>query len=862
MEIINQLVAKKNISSRKRKWRWAFLLLILIGLYVGNTVAAGILKTKGYTGLWDFVTTVIGNYYSGMDAQPEELSIEIKNKDFKILEKNRQQALERGVIVNDLDGEYVDGVLHYNGKKIDVKLRLKGHMTDHLQNDKWSFRIKVKEKDETFMGMKRFTIQHPGTRGYIYEWIYHELMKQEGIIALRYKFINVKVNDEDWGIYAVEENFENELVENNQRVKGPILRYNPDLYWVNRLNEYQRKASFDEFARYYSADPQAYREEKVLKDSLQKQYYLKAIALIESLRERKITVAQAFDISRLAKFHAIIDLVGGVHSIDWSDIKYYYNPVTAKLEPVAYESFTNLGSRDVSSQYKFVYIDSTQLYSDWHEMIFSDKVFFEEYMKQLERVSQPAYLDKFFSGSNVELKKNLAIIHKEFPYKKFDENDYYKRQKQILHVLDPPKALHAYFNKVENGKAELQIAPIDAFPVNIISIEMSGKHYFPEKEIVLPAKQQGKALEYKNYRFDLKDTHSLTDDLLDSLKINYSILGASNVKQTRVFPYPHTDNEFLIEEQKNKISTVSGFDFLTVVDSTHSIFIKEGKNILDKDLIIPAGYTCYINAGTQIDLKNKAKIISYAPFVVLGTEDEFVVFVSSDSSSQGIQFINAGASKFKNVVFKNFAYVNDPQWKRSGAITFYESAADFSNCSFYDFKSEDALSFIRSDFKISTSLFRGMKDDGLDADFSKGEISNTAFENCKENGIDATFSTITLNSVYISGSENKAINVKDGSEFFMNDITIKRSAIALSAEDQALVHFKKLTISDGEYGLVSYKNKPSAGHAKVEGTELKLSDVKEHYLQERKSLIVVDGKKVEKEIEDVELIIKKGGKKK
>ncbi|MCK6650231.1 MAG: right-handed parallel beta-helix repeat-containing protein, partial [Bacteroidia bacterium] len=452
-------------------------------------------------------------------------------------------------------------------------------------------------------------------------------------------------------------------------------------------------------------------------------------------------------------------------------------------------------------------------------------------------------------------------IHKEFPYKKFDKKDYYKRQKQIMYVLEPPKALHAYFNKVENGFAELEIAPIDALPVTVISIELSGKLYFPEKEIILPAKQHGKALEYKNYKFDL-NRNSITDNLLDSFKINYSILGASKVKQAPVFPYPHTDSEFLKEERKNKISTVSGFDFLTVVDSTHSIIMKEGKNVLEKDLIIPAGYTCYVNTETQIDLKKGAKIISYSPFVVLGTEEEFIVFTSSDSSSQGIQFINAGVSKFKNVVFKNFARINDSQWRRSGAITFYESAADFSNCSFYDFKSEDALSFIRSDFKISTSLFRGMKDDGLDADFSKGEISNTAFENCKENGIDATFSTLTLNSVYISGSENKAINVKDGSEFFMNDITIKRSAIALSAEDQALVHFKGLMISDGEYGLVSYKNKPSAGHAKVEGTILKLENVKEHYLQERKSLIVVDSKKVEKEIEDVELIIKKGGKKK
>ena len=48
------------------------------------------------------------------------------------IEKNRKQALERGVIINDLDGDYVPATINYNGSEIKVKLRLKGHMTDHL----------------------------------------------------------------------------------------------------------------------------------------------------------------------------------------------------------------------------------------------------------------------------------------------------------------------------------------------------------------------------------------------------------------------------------------------------------------------------------------------------------------------------------------------------------------------------------------------------------------------------------------------------------------------------------------------------------------------------------------------------------
>ena len=214
------------------------------------------------------------------------ISMEIQDKDFKLLEQDRNRALERNVIINNIDGDYVPGTLDYNGKKLKVKLRLKGHMTDHLQDNKWSFRIKVKDKD-SFMGMKLFSIQHPGTRGYIYEWIYHELMKREGIIALRYKFINVTVNGRDWGIYAVEENFADELIENNERKKGPIIRFNPDLYWVDRYNEIIGSKPVAEFASYYSAPVEAYGEDKILKDSVQSSYYLKAIALLPNAPHQK-----------------------------------------------------------------------------------------------------------------------------------------------------------------------------------------------------------------------------------------------------------------------------------------------------------------------------------------------------------------------------------------------------------------------------------------------------------------------------------------------------------------------------------------------------------------------------------------------
>ncbi|MCW3102608.1 MAG: hypothetical protein JWO09_1048 [Bacteroidetes bacterium] len=857
MDVYNSNKKAGRLGLKRYFNRRLVLAVLLVLIIAGAYKASGFVRGKGYSGLWDFTSTILSNYWKGRSAQPELLSIEIKDKDYKKLQKNREQALERGVIINDMDGDYVPATIGYNGKKIDVKLRLKGHMTDHLQDDKWSFRIKVKEKDETFMGMKRFSIQHPGTRGYVYEWIYHELMKREDVMALRYKFISVSVNGRDWGIYAVEENFENELVENNKRLKGPVLRFNPDLYWVKRYNGMTGANSAAEFASYYSANPEAYREDKVLEDPVQKNYYLKAIALIEGLRSRKVSVDEAFDIPRLARFHAVIDLVGGVHSIDWSDIKYYYNPVTEKLEPVAYESFTELNSHSLSAQYKFAAPDSTANYEDWHSMIFSNPVFFKEYMKNLERLTKPQYLDDFFSSSNTELDKNLAIIYKEFPYKKFDRQDYYKRQRMIRKVLDSPKAVHAYYNRTENNSVVIQLGAIDAMPVQVHSLIVGKQKLLPAKEIILPAKQPGSYLDYKEFKFESGKPGTFSKNDLDSMKLSYSVLGSSDLKQCAVFPFPHTDAEFIADDLKSKKGNVQDFAFLQVDESSKIIAIQPGKYVVTEGIVIPAGYKLVVGAGVWLDFKNKSGIVSYSPLFFTGNEDEQIYIGSSDSSSQGIMLIQAGErSVLRNVTFTDLPEVKSSGWARTGSLTFYESPVDISWCSFYDCKAEDALSMIRSAFSLTTCYFRNMKDDALDCKFSDGTVSGCAFSFCGENALDITMGQVELKSVTINNAGNKAIHIKAGGQLKGEEVKIEYSNIAIAAEDLSTITLSDVKLSDCKTGVVAYKNKSAGGQPQVRLTRVTLTKVQKNYLREKKSLIVVDGVEAGEIVDNVETLIK------
>ena len=107
-------------------------------------------------------------------------------------------------------------------------MRLKGDEVDHLRGKKWSYRVKVKG-DRTLLGLKVFSLQHPGTRNYLDEWFYHQLLEREDVLSLRYSFVHLTLNGKDMGIYALEEHFAKQLVEHHQRREGPIVRFDEDV---------------------------------------------------------------------------------------------------------------------------------------------------------------------------------------------------------------------------------------------------------------------------------------------------------------------------------------------------------------------------------------------------------------------------------------------------------------------------------------------------------------------------------------------------------------------------------------------------------------------------------------------------------
>ena len=88
--------------------------------------------------------------------------------------------------------------------------------------------------------MRRFSVQAPKRSGWGHEWVMYQWFRKEGLIALRYDYIDLTLNGKRRGIYALEESFSKELIENNQRREGPILKWDESL--CVRFAQNHRKA--------------------------------------------------------------------------------------------------------------------------------------------------------------------------------------------------------------------------------------------------------------------------------------------------------------------------------------------------------------------------------------------------------------------------------------------------------------------------------------------------------------------------------------------------------------------------------------------------------------------------------------------
>lgn len=778
------------------------------------------------------------NYFSALSSNAETISIDIKNNDFQKLAYNREVALEQGILITD-DGDYVPATIRFNGDEVKAKIRLKGDWVDHLVGEKWSFRVKLKD-DNTILGMKVFSIQNPNTRAFLNEWLYQEVLDRESIISPRYYFVSVVVNGKNNGIYALEEHFDKRLIENEYYREGPIISFNEDYLWIGRTQGID-----DLVESYFSSDIDTFQTSSVIEDPDKYRQFIQAKDLLESFREGNLSTSEVFDVDKLATFMALSDLMGATHGNWWHNQRFYYNPITSKLEPIGFDS--GAGER-ISNYGLFGMSNLGELNEAYQNLIISDPVFFKKYVSELERVSNPSYLDEVFVDLDGELGSNLSILHKDYPYYYFSKNVFFDNQEYIQNILNQAKCLNAHYYINTSNKFILELGNTHAFPLEVHGVKYDGMILYPSSEVILAGKKSDEVVNYEKVEFLLPEGITWSDDFISKITVEYSILGHGVKRHESIYPWSHVSDNFLENDFIRRSPNADTFDFIYVDEPGKRIILKNGVWELNDSLIIPEGFTFVINSNgpTVLDLKNNSSIISYSPLQFQGTEDYPVAIISSDLTGFGLAVMNAESkSVLDKVIFSNLSAPMYNAWQLSGAVTFYNSEVEINECIFSNNTyGDDMLDLVRSPYIISNSAFQNTLSDALDDDFGIGEIYHTSFISCGNDAMDFSGSDVHIYDCIVDGAGDKGISGGENSNLIVDSVNIRNSSVGVASKDLSTVYIENSVISSSDIGLTAFQKKSEFGPGSIIAKFTLIEDTKVSYVVESGSSLTLNSETI------------------
>ena len=825
----------------KRRW-FRVLLAVLLTAVPAVWFADRELKKRAHPGLRTFISQWWVNYPKSFAVEAPLISIAVDDAAMEQLSSVVDDARALGVIERE-GNDFVSGAFEVvlpNGAEgsgsFKGKLRIKGKMADHVEGSKWSFRV-VAKKGGGFLGMRRFSLQHPGTRNYLTDWFFHQLMAGEGLVALRYGFCRVRLNDESLGVYAYEEHFGPELLENNGRLEGPILRFDPSLFWLHRIQGLDGSAKVDDaYGAYQAASLDAFGRDDIAEDPKQKRYFEQAIALVNAFRRGELKASDVFHADRIAIRLALLDVLGGHRSIDWSDVKFYYDPVSQRIEPISYESVSGFRTKELAGAYKFTgpFRESDEL----HAAFLKDPVIFAAYVRHLERFSQKAWLDSAFTALSGALDTASATLYGEFPYKELDRSIYYANQKAIRTLLDVPKGFHAYREGRSGDTLNLTLVPIESLPMQVDSVILtSGERIAPVRSTIVPSRERGKTGRPTNVAF-------LTTE--DSVaKVIYHVLGSSVRKTVDVFPFKLSvsaaQDELLVGLRPN----AAEFPFLVVDEAARTITIKPGVWTIDRTLVLPAGYRCSATAPLRLNLVNGAELISYAALDWRGLEEDAIQVFSADSSSRGVHVIDAvGRSVLGHVAFRSLTrYAYDQP--RSGDVSFHRSDAALTDVLFSG-TGATLLDASLCTIALSDCRFEGGSDQA-EFHFAEVDLRSTTFHHPADDAVSVEGGAIAMQQVGIIGRAGSGIAVKGSrhARITANGTTVERMKVAFEGREGAKCYFTAGSVKEVDLVAEAKKHEMRYGPVRMELNKVSITNAKEDYKKGEDSILNVDGKAME-----------------
>ncbi len=766
----------------------------------------------------------------------KKIDLEIKFNESLILENVRKESIERGSLPETISNPRVNFNLVDKDNKYSGEIRLKGDRKVHfVEKEKSSYKVKL-DKDQYYLGLRKFSLQKPRIRNYIHEWIFHEMAGDLDLIRIKYEFLNLSINGEQKGLYVLEEGFGKELVERNKRRNSPIFGLNEDLY------EETDDPVFEIYnKKYWSKDEN------------------KDLARVASQKLRDffnddIALDQVFDIERWAKYFAIVDMTSNYHGAFLKSVKLYYNPLNGLFEPIPFD-----GHRLKPNYHKYnlnyddrILIDivnnpinrDEELGFSWLKKFFYkgdenlNSEFYNLYLKNLNFISSKPFLDKFINKNLNKIKEINSHIYSDYFY--YDNSRNYGIGLYYFLLSD-------FFHHSENIQNKLKIRKkIQVLKNN--DTELLVKNYYKNygplvaNRLICTKYNQNVDIEISTLLNNFSNTIiKIPVEKIKNLDCTHVNFFEEFSKKSFSLKIDNINSKYSYKSQKNLNQNILKKYFFK---KDNHLFLLRDEVKISQNIYIPKGLKVIVKPGQKILLTNKAFIISNSPWVIGGKGKKTIITGEKNNLGGGI-FIgdNNELSKIENTMFSYLNGYNlelNSEFLILGSINFHQTRVEIAKVDFENIFSEDAINIFRSEFKIDNSNYLNISSDAIDIDFSKGEIKSVSFKNIANDAMDFSGSNVNISDSYFENVNDKLISGGEKSNIKISKVNAINSKSGIISKDGSKVYSNDISFKGVQIPFAAYQKKKEYNHGLLIVKDFTLDNFLVKFVKDDKSKIVLD----------------------
>jgi hypothetical protein len=647
---------------------------------------------------------------------PARVHLRIGRRHLKRLAAARAEALDRRLVIPPSSKVYVPAELTSEGRPVPVDVRLKGDWLDHVRGGLVSLRVRT-EGGHTVLGMRRFSLQDPARRNHLGEWLLHRALRRAGLLAPRYEFVRVFVNEEEQGVAALEEFFDKQLLEDQGRREGPIVKLDESLFWRSLAAGAPREGI--PLVRLQVAPSAGFGQGRLAADDPRRASLELARATFDAFRRGEASPAQAFDLPKLAEFLAWMQLLGAWHGLAENNLRFYFDPIAARFEPIGFDG----GAGEALST---VAADPRVWSGGVWERVLTDQDFLRAYGAALERATAPEPLAGFLDAYRAPLAARAALLSREAHSVAGLEEALEGNRRRLEALIAPAGPLvQARRVRTPGGRVQLEAACLGELPVEVLGLRLGGAG----APLALPvgaSRDRGIVLSAGHGR--LPEARRLVFEPAggaqeEPLALVCRVLGTRRTQD--VVPVPP------LPPSATPAGPLPEHPGWEVDEEARVVAWKAGTWRIEELLTVPPGYTVTAGPGTELRFARGGALLARSPLRFRGTLDDPVV-VRAEEGGLGLALVDVeGLSRFRSCRFAGLAPALTEPHPAAG-VTVVGSAVAFEECAFEEPRGHSALGLIHARASLEACSLVGPARLGLEARASLLRLSDVRLRGCEQ----------------------------------------------------------------------------------------------------------------------------------